>query len=68
MPPLVLIAILSSDNHLKLLARVGAGTIDPTKIEVRGLSVKEPLHPFNPQRQRVVHPLSYHCHSARQRA
>jgi uncharacterized protein (DUF362 family) len=42
------------DNHLKLLAQVGAGTIDPAKIEVRGLSVKEALHPFNPQRLRVV--------------
>jgi hypothetical protein len=54
------------DNHLKLLAQVGAGTIDPAKIEVRGLSIKEALHPFNPQRLRVVHPLSYQCHFARQ--
>ncbi len=50
------------ENHLKLLARVGAGTIDPARIEVRGLSIKEALFPFNPQRKKVVHPLSYHRH------
>lgn len=49
------------DNHLKLLARVGAGVIDPARIEVRGLPVKQALHPFNPERKKVVHPLSYHC-------
>lgn len=52
------------ENHLRHLASVGAGTIDPAKIEVRGLSVKEALHPFNPQRLPVVHPQSYRCHFA----
>ncbi len=47
------------DNHLKLLARMGAGVIDPAQIEVRGVSVRQALFPFNPQRKKVVHPLSY---------
>lgn len=42
------------ENHLKLLASVGLGTIDPGKIEVRGLSIKEAVFPFNPQRKKVA--------------
>lgn len=38
------------DNHLQLLAEVGVGAIDPQRIEVRGLPVKEALFPFNPRR------------------
>jgi len=34
------------DNHLALAAAVGLGTNDPREIEVRGLSLKEALHPF----------------------
>ena len=34
------------ENHLKLLASVGVGTIDPDRIEVAGLSIQEALHPF----------------------
>lgn len=34
------------DNHLRLLADAGIGTNDPTRIEVRGVSVKEAVFPF----------------------
>jgi uncharacterized protein (DUF362 family) len=34
------------DNHLAMAAALGLGTNDPQEIEVRGLSVKEALHPF----------------------
>jgi len=34
------------DNHLALAAAVGLGTNDPAEIEVRGLPLKEALHPF----------------------
>ncbi len=34
------------DNHLRLLASVGVGTNDPARIEVRGLPLKDALHPF----------------------
>jgi uncharacterized protein (DUF362 family) len=34
------------DNHLRLLASVGVGTNDPARIEVRGLPLKEAVHPF----------------------
>jgi len=44
------------ENHLKLLASVGVGTNELGRIEVRGLSIKEALHPFNPKRLPV--PLS----------
>jgi uncharacterized protein (DUF362 family) len=37
------------ENHLKLLNHVGAGVIDPAQIEVRGISIKEALYPFNPK-------------------
>ena len=46
------------DNHLRLLASVGVGTNDPSRIEVRGLSVQEALFPFNPKKLPV--PLSYY--------
>jgi hypothetical protein len=38
------------ENHLKLLAAAGVGTIDLKRIEVRGLSIQEALFPFNPRR------------------
>ena len=38
------------DNHLQLLADAGVGTNDLEKIEVLGLSVKEALHPYAPNR------------------
>ena len=38
------------ENHLRLLASLGVGTIDLERIEVRGLSIKEALCPFNPKR------------------
>lgn len=38
------------ENHLRLLASVGMGTIDPQRIEVRGLSIQKALFLFNPKR------------------
>jgi uncharacterized protein (DUF362 family) len=35
------------DNHLALAAALGLGTNNPKEIEVRGLSIREALHPFN---------------------
>ncbi len=46
------------ENHLKLLAFAGVGTNDPSRIEVRGLSVQEALCPFNPKRLPVRAPVS----------
>jgi uncharacterized protein (DUF362 family) len=37
------------DNHLQLLAAAGAGTNDLRRIEVRGLSVREALYPYQPK-------------------
>ena len=34
------------DNHLRLLASAGMGSIDLDRIEVRGLTVPEALCPF----------------------
>jgi uncharacterized protein (DUF362 family) len=34
------------DNHLTLAQSLGLGTCDPGKIEVRGLPLKEAVHPF----------------------
>jgi uncharacterized protein (DUF362 family) len=34
------------ENHLRLLASVGVGTNDMERIDIRGLTVKEALHPF----------------------
>ncbi len=36
------------DNHLELLASVGAGTNDLDKIEIAGLPLKEAVHPYQP--------------------
>jgi uncharacterized protein (DUF362 family) len=36
------------DNHLALLARAGVGTIDPARIEVAGVPLKDALHEFEP--------------------
>jgi len=36
------------DNHLRLLAARGMGTIDPKKIEVLGVPLEEAVHPFDP--------------------
>jgi uncharacterized protein (DUF362 family) len=47
------------ENHLKLLAAVGVGTNDPERIEVRGLPIREALHPFNPQRLKLGEPLAW---------
>lgn len=35
------------ENHLELLASAGVGTNDPARIDVRGLSVKQALCPFD---------------------
>ncbi len=45
------------DNHLKLLAEKGIGTIDPQQIEVRGLPLAQAVFPFNPQRLEVGAPI-----------
>ncbi len=37
------------ENHLKLLASLGVGAIDPARIEVRGLSIRDALFPFRTQ-------------------
>jgi hypothetical protein len=34
------------DNHLALAAELGLGSNDPKDIEVRGLALKDALHPF----------------------
>lgn len=34
------------ENHLRLLAQAGVGTIDPARIEVRGLALKDATFPF----------------------
>jgi hypothetical protein len=46
------------ENHLKLLAFAGVGTNDLSRIEVRGLSIREALCPFNPKRLPVRAPVS----------
>jgi uncharacterized protein (DUF362 family) len=45
------------DNHLALLAQQGVGTHVVDQIEVRGLPLKEAIHPFNPRRLKVGDPL-----------
>ena len=45
------------DNHLRLLAEKGIGTIDPTAIEVCGLALADALCPFNPKKLKVGVPL-----------
>ncbi|NQT12603.1 MAG: DUF362 domain-containing protein [Planctomycetes bacterium] len=45
------------ENHLKLLASVGVGTIDLERIDVRGLPLAEAIHPFNPKRLTVGQPI-----------
>lgn len=37
------------DNHLRLLASVGLGSIDLERIEVAGVPLKEAVHPFAPK-------------------
>ena len=41
--------VWKGDNHLALLAKAGVGTHDPGRIEVRGLSLKEALHAYEPR-------------------
>ena len=50
------------ENHLKLLHSVGIGEIDPKKIEVRGLPLKEAVHPFNPKHEELEEPTAYDAH------
>ncbi len=47
------------DNHLRLLAQAGVGTIDPKRIEVLGLPIEKALFPFNPQRLPLDLPTTY---------
>jgi uncharacterized protein (DUF362 family) len=51
-----------SENHLRLLHSVGVGEIDPKKIEVRGLPLKEAVYPFNPKHEVLEIPTAYHAH------
>ncbi len=46
-----------AENHLKLAASTGIGSVDLDRIEVRGLSVREACHPFNPTRLKVGNPI-----------
>ncbi len=52
----------ASENHLRLLHCVGVGEIDPKKIEVRGLALKDALYPFNPKHEELEMPTAYHAH------
>ena len=45
------------ENHLALLADKGIGTNVVREIEVRGLPLKEAIHPFNPTRRRIGAPI-----------
>jgi hypothetical protein len=45
------------DNHLSLLAKVGVGTHDPKRIEVRGVPIRDALYPFNPKKRKVGEPI-----------
>ena len=45
------------DNHLRLLADQGIGTIDIDQIEVRGLPLKQAVFPFNPKHLKVGRPI-----------
>jgi uncharacterized protein (DUF362 family) len=45
------------ENHLRLLAEKGIGTITPDDIEVRGVPLQDAVFPFNPQRLKVGEPL-----------
>jgi hypothetical protein len=47
------------DNHLRLLAQAGVGTIDTKRIEVLGLPIEKALFPFNPRRLPLDAPASY---------
>ena len=54
-----------SENHLRLLHSVGVGEIDPKKIEVRGLALKEAVYPFNPKHEELrSFPTAYHAAAA----
>ena len=50
------------ENYLRLLHHVGIGEIDPKKIEVRGLSLKEAVYPFNPRHEQLEIPTAYLKH------
>ncbi|MGO8749322.1 MAG: DUF362 domain-containing protein [Thermoguttaceae bacterium] len=52
------------DNHLKLLASMGIGTNDVKRIEVRGLSIREALFPFNPRKLPIPLTFNYQHHFA----
>ena len=45
------------DNHLALLAQQGVGTNVVKDIEVRGLALKQAIHPFNPKHLKVGEPI-----------
>jgi uncharacterized protein (DUF362 family) len=51
-----------SENHLRLLHGVGVGEIDPKRIEVRGLPLKEAVYPFNPKHEALEIPTAYLAH------
>jgi hypothetical protein len=45
------------DNHLKLLAEKGLGTINVDEIEVRGLALNDAVFPFNPSKRPISGPI-----------
>jgi uncharacterized protein (DUF362 family) len=46
-----------AENHLKLAASTGIGSIDLDRIEVRGLPVEEAVYRFNPRGLKVGEPI-----------
>lgn len=54
------------ENHLLLLHQMGVGQLDPKRIEVRGLTIKEALFPFNPKRIPLDYPTAIYSQPALQ--
>ncbi len=54
-----------SENTLRLLHSVGIGEIDPKKIEVRGLPLKEAVCPFNPKHEPLESPTACQAYGDR---
>ena len=52
------------ENHLLLLNQMGVGELDPKRIEVRGLTIKEALFPFNPKRTPLEIPTAFYSRPA----
>jgi uncharacterized protein (DUF362 family) len=53
------------DNHLRLLNQMGVGRIDPGRIDVRGLTIRQALFPFNPKRVSLEVPTALYSRPGR---